>query len=129
MFADELNDLFTRHGFWHGTLTAANLPGFDSEKAEVIKQLVMLEAKQIYRASYASALGSGLSTRQALEKLAAIHRDNGHLVNQAAPAGLKESILEGGRQELIAAMANLLPARPVQHTAERPGEATAEGLP
>jgi hypothetical protein len=112
MFADELNDLFTRHGYWHDVLTAANLPGLDSEKAEVIKQLVVLEAKQIYRASYSSVLGSGLPTRQALEKLAAIHRENSHIVNERAPEGLKEGILEGGRQELIAAMAGLLPTAP-----------------
>jgi len=129
MFADELNDLFARHGFWHGILTAANLPGFDSEKAEVIKQRVMLEAKQIYRASYASALGPGLSTKQALEKLAAIHRENGRLVNQAAPEGLKESILEGGRQELIAAMASLLPAPPGPAHGGAARRTTAEGLP
>jgi hypothetical protein len=129
MFADELNDLFTRYGFWHGILTAANLPGFDSEKAEVIKQLVMPEAKRIYRASYSSALGPGLSTRQALEKLAAIHRENGHLVNQAAPEGLKESILEGGRQELIAAMASLLPAPPSPAHGGAAKGATADGLP
>lgn len=129
MFADELHDLFTRHGFWHGSLTAANLPGFDSEKVEVIKQLVILEAKRIYRASYSSVLGSGLSTRQALEKLAAIHRENGRLVNQAAPEGLKESILEGGRQELIAAMASLLPAPPSPAHGEAAKRATADGLP
>jgi hypothetical protein len=124
MFADELNDLFTRHSFWHGILTAANLPGFDSEKAEVIRQLVTLEAKRIYRASYSSALGPGFSTRQALEKLAAIH-----LVHQAAPEGLKESILEGGRQELIAAMASLVPAPPSSAHGRAVKRATADDIP
>lgn len=107
MFADELNELLTRHGFWHGILTAANLPGLDCEKAEVIKQLIILEAKRIYRASYSSALGSGLPTRQALEKLAAIHCENGRIVNETVPEGIRESILDGGRQELVAAMAGL----------------------
>jgi hypothetical protein len=112
MFADELNDLLARYRFWHGILTAANLPGLESEKAEVIKQLIILEAKQLYRASYSSALGLGLPSQQALEKLAAIHRENGHIVNETAPEGLRESILEGGRQELIAALAGLLPTPP-----------------
>ena len=132
MFADDLKNVLTRHRFWHDTLTAANLPGLDPEKAEVIKQLIILEAKPLYRASYSLALGTGLPTRQALEKLAAIHRENGRIVNQTAPEGIKEHILEGGRQELIAAMAGLLPTPPPRPSPAAGGAvrpSAVDGLP